>query len=275
MFSGDCGCFRSVVDTLIPMDIPTQGAGLEPYKSLTPYLATSPNGAYIHEQPWIRYGFGALEIGGRFLDPNFKLVNLFGSYALRQGLRINNYMGFRARFQLKLPAEFSAYSGTIRLVALTNSGGVKLKTKPAGGTYGTVIDQPGYRRSRLYCADAPVTLTPGVATDEVELMLNIADGNSLYYDTSSGHGAYGGLFLGYMNETVAGLPMADASMCGQDVYHPDDPQKPAGAWTQTDVFGDVNLGIPGKGFFTVLKEVMQVTETHRVQFGLPECKFTD
>jgi hypothetical protein len=273
LIAGSCNCIRSIVDGFVPMNLPTSGSGLDPYKSLTPYLAQQ-NGSYVLENPWHRFAFGSLEVSGRFLTSDFRLVNVYGNSIQRQGMNVNHYLALRARFRLELPLEWAAYTGTIRLAVLTNAGGVLLKTKTTGGQVATLIDQQSYQRSRLYCSapGSEVVMSPGVSTD-VDFVSNFADGNNLLYDTSVGHGAYGGLYLAAFN--IPNFPASDTSACGQDFYHRDDPTRPPGALTQDDLFGDGTPANPGKGFYTIPWFVMQVTDEHRAQHNLPICGVDD
>lgn len=254
------------------MNLPVSGSGLEPYKSLTPYLATASNGTYVHQHPWVRFGFTSPQVTGRFLG-NFHLFDFYSTNVMRQGLWVNNFYAFLMRFAVTLPQEYAdqvtpgSPTTTIGVAAMANSGGVRLRMRSPGGQFTTVIDQPQYARSRLYCASQKIPLAVGTST-EFEFIVNIADGNSLYFDPSQG--PFGGLNLMFYDVPYPGIGPADLSACGADFYDPIDPLKPAGAALISD--------LPFRGFFPsdgVFPPMFQVTDGDRSRFSLPICGVDD
>lgn len=284
---GSCSCIRSVVDIVAPT-VQTSGTGLAAYKDLTPFLNTAP-------LPTVRYGMSE-GVGNHFLGNDFYIMNRYGIWLLRNGQRINNYMAIVTKFRIGLPATVSQWvqdnivGATLDLAVLTNSGGARIRTRASGATaWQTVVNAPGYQRSRLQCApqNARITLTPGQWTD-VELISNISDGNNLAFqprvytnqrpdpgeETEITRSAYGGaaLLVGIRwREGVTGVPRIDPDLsgCGQDFYHTfDDLAANLSSLTHDQ------LGIGQYKFFVIPKEWTEVTvEDAAANGNLPVCGY--
>lgn len=234
-------------------------------------------------------------MGNGFMWAGFFVNNRYGTYVLRNGQRINNAFAIVSRFRFGIPTDDPTWNwmenATLHLGVLTSSGGVRLRLKPPGGVWQTAIDQPNHYRSRFHCASQPVTLHVGEWT-EVELTTNIADGDSALFSPTTyvrrppflpeltptyEAGAYGGtaLMVGPTWSSASNLPPAvpilspnPGASCGNDFYHPDDPQIATPAPPGTKFHADLALN----HYFAIPSEIVQVTTSDsQANPNLPYC----
>lgn len=278
---------RSILEVIAPNV--GSGTSLNNYKNLSPYLATNP-------LTNVRFGLSG-GVNAHFLFPSFFISNRFGTYVLRNGERINNYFAIVNRFRIGIPLDDQNWhwmeDTTLDLGIVTTAGGARLRTRAPGGVWQEAIAQPAYYRSRFHCA-APtsrITLHLGQWT-EVEMITNISDGSSALFQpityvrthpqpgeslTYTG-GAYAaavliGGFTWGTSTPPAGVPFIDPdlSACGQDYYHPDDPQLSTAPPGAHDFYA-----LAAKNFFGIPKELMQVTTPDAATNGnLPYCNTGD